>query len=149
MKAGILMMKMMYPALSRMIQVQALSNSIKSYNGPWNLSFIIYLLSIVILFAVALLHFFVDIEEHRQQITVGCIMFHCKCLKMKCIRMLADATAADPSKPFLQLMNLLHWGQHNMEFKILLAFQAGMPRLLVHGSHARQKSKEMYTKNGG
>ena len=64
--------------------------------------------------------------------------------------MWADATVADCSEAFLQLMNLLYCRQLNKEYKILLGLQvymymyfliwkeeAGMQRLLVHGSRAR------------
>ena len=49
--------------------------------------------------------------------------------------MLTDATAADLSEAFLQLMNLLYYGQLNKEYKIFLGLQVTSllgKRRLVH-----------------
>ena len=59
-------MRMMHLALSRVIQFQALSSNIESYNGAWNVGFT-YAYSAKLFFSVALPHGFVDTEEHCLQ----------------------------------------------------------------------------------
>ena len=46
------------------MQLKALSPNTESYNAACNLGFYVYLLSVVILFSVALLNVFINTEAH-------------------------------------------------------------------------------------
>ena len=64
-----LTVSMMHLVLSRLMQLQRLSSNVESYNGPWNFGFLcVFTQHGYSFFAVALLHVFVDIEEHCLQL---------------------------------------------------------------------------------
>ena len=67
MDAGILIMRMMHLALSRLMQFQALSSNTESSNGAWNFGFVHIYSVRLFFFALVLLHVFVDTEEHCLQ----------------------------------------------------------------------------------
>ena len=67
MDAEILIMTVIHPALSRLMQFQALSNNIESSNGAGNFGFMHFYSAWLLFLAVALLHDLVDTEEHCLQ----------------------------------------------------------------------------------
>ena len=65
-----------------------------------------------------------------------------------------DSAIADPSEPFLQLMNLLYCGQFNKEYKTLLGWQVtsflGKRRQAHKGCSfvCKRMTETMHAKNG-
>ena len=119
MATEILMMRIMHPALSRMMQLQALSSNTECYNGACNLGFMHTYSAWLFFFLLLCFRFLLIMKSiacnHSRLYYVSLQM-----PEEQCMRMLANATVADPSGASLQLSNLLYCEQLNKEHKILL-----------------------------